>query len=170
VAELRRAAFDDLMKIGRVGERAQPCHDPGGGHGIGRHGQVESGAELNAANLDASGTESIERLAGTFELHREVAAVEAHPDVLQQRLARLAFRDAQVAGQKRRAGREQPPLEELQGLVGVLDGAVRLGLDVEVDDPAALLAHAYQRAGDLHDVADHGRPRVAAGRGHPWLV
>ena len=143
----------------------------GGGAGIRGHGHVERRTELNAADLDPGGAEAIERLRRAFELHREVAAVEAHPDVLEQRVAGVVCtRRTEGAREQRRADRQQAPLEEVERFVGVLDGAVGLGLDIEVNDRAVLLPDPDERRRDLHHMTDDRLPRSSVGRRHPWLV
>ncbi len=79
--------------------------------------------------------ETIERRGGVLVLDREVAAVEADLDVLEQRAPGLVRGAGRASARERRtANRQQPALEEVDRLGARLEQAVGLGLDVEVDE------------------------------------
>ena len=132
---------------------------------------VEGGAELHSPDLDPRAAASrSSAAAGVFELDREVAAVEADLHVLEKRALRRSTRRPRMCGEQRSAERQQPPFEEVERFAGVLDRAIGLRLDVEVDEGARLLARRDQRSGDARDVAGHDLPSRRLGRSHPGLV
>ena len=133
---------------------------------------VECRAELHAADPDAGRVRTDRAPRRVLELDREVAAVEADADVLEQESPRRGFADSE---RRARAAappdRQQPPLEELDGFVRVLDRAVRLGLDVEMDHraggPASTRDSASATRTTLRVIVSQ---LVVVGRRHPRLV
>jgi hypothetical protein len=98
--------------------------------------------------------------AGSLVLDGEVAAVEADLDVFEQRRPCRRLAEAQFIGHDRGAQRQQPPIEEGDGFVRGLDRAVRLGLDVEMDEHHGSRLSPGQRDGHPHHVGCHPRPAI----------
>ena len=86
--------------------------------------------------------QAFERGMRVLELDREVTAVEAAPVVFPQVGFCLQRTAAETCGERRTALRQENALEEGDELVAVLDQAVGLGLDVEMENLPARLAAA----------------------------
>ena len=119
--------------------------------------------------IPAASRRSIARDASSV-LDGKVTAVETDLDVIEQQTSRVLFADSQGGSQLWASRRQQPPHEEVDGFVCVLDRAVRLGLDVEVDHLAGGLPDARKRLGDADDVVRDGVPLVCLRGRHPRLV
>ena len=170
VAESVGLLFDDLVQVCRISEWTQL----GGDATLPDERRSESAharrAQLHAPDLDARGPQPLERRRGILVLDGEVTAVEADPDVVLKMAPRIVGADPKLCGEDQRADREQPLLEERDRLVRVLENAVRLWLDVEVDEGAVLAPDAHERVGDADDVPCHRLPRLDSSAGHPGLV
>ena len=106
---------------------------------------VQRRAQLHSSDLDSCGPQPLERRCRILVLDGEVAAVEAEPDVILEVAPRLVRIDAERRREHQGANREQPLLEEHDRLLGVLEDAVGLGLDVEMDEGSMLAPDSHER-------------------------
>ena len=96
VRERAIPAVDDLVQVGRVGEGPQPLDDPLAVVCSRRNSDVDRGAQLDTSDANPAAMEAIERSGGVLVLDREVAAVEADLDVIEQRALRLVQRQSEL--------------------------------------------------------------------------
>ena len=167
VAQSAALRFDHLMEVGRVGERAQPARDRRRVLFVIRKIDVQGRAQLHASDSNTCSLQPLQRRRRVLVLDREVAAVEAEPDVLLQVSSRLVWTDTKRRGEHRGSDGEQPLLEERDRLIGILEDAIGLGLDVEVDERAVFAPDAHQRLGHAHDAVASSPPRPQ--RRHPAI-
>src|SRR3954470_5486531 len=104
---------------------------------------AERRAELHSADRNSRVTKTRQRCCGVLELDGEMAAIEAERNVIAEKLARRINRFTQRRGKSRGTVHEHSLLEERDGLVGVLQRAIRLGFDVEVDVRSVFPPDAY---------------------------
>ena len=157
--ELAVDLLDGLREIHRVGERAQRID---GFRRDVRHAERRGFLQLEHRNAGVS--ERLQRRADVLVLDRLVADVVHHAEVPAQRGLGLRLAESPSGRDELAHGvaRVQMVLEVVDGLLGGLEEAGRLGLERERDGAAgALLEHHHVR----HDVDDVARELVDVLRG-----
>ena len=114
---------------------------------------LERRAQLHASDTDTGALQLAQCRGGILVLDGEVAAVETELHVLLQLALSLIGIDAERRRQHPGSRVEQPVAKERHRLRRVLENAIRLRLDVEMDDLAVLAPDFYERLDDAHDVA-----------------
>ena len=161
--------LDDLMQVGRIGERGQRPRRLFSRGRVVREEHFQRRADLDLADADAQIREAVKERGRVLVADGDVAGVEADPQVLQQAALRLRLRNPKLCGQPRRSDRQEPRLVEVGQLAEGPQQAVRLRLDVEMNRDAPLLPQADQRGGNLNQVVDQEVPGRLVIRRRPSL-